>query len=117
GAYPAAAPHTRPSQLTSTATDPLLANQVGGIRTTVDVPAGIQAAIEAKCAEVGLPAVGLWAQVPHYASGMTYPAASLALIEKLNELGDLSFPTGSLTQEAAAVRARLDELVADSTEH
>ncbi|MBK5223725.1 MAG: PAC2 family protein [Acidimicrobiia bacterium] len=117
GAYPAAAPHTRPSQLTSTATDPLLANHVGGIRTTVDVPAGIQAAIESKCAEVGLPAVGLWAQVPHYASGMTYPAASLALIEKLNELGDLSFPTGTLTQEAAAVRARLDELVADSAEH
>lgn len=117
GAYPAAVPHTRPSLLASTATDPLLADHVGGIRTTVDVPAGIHAAIEDRCREVGLPAVGLWAQVPHYASGMAYPGASLALVEKLNEMAGLSFATGSLAAETSAVRARLDALVADSDEH
>ncbi|QGG95679.1 proteasome assembly chaperone family protein [Actinomarinicola tropica] len=117
GAYPAAVPHTRPPLLASTATDPLLVEQVGGIRTTVDVPAGIHAAIEDRCRDVGLPAVGLWAQVPHYASGMPYPAAALVLVEKVNELGNLWFPTGSLAEEAAAVRARLDDLVADSAEH
>lgn len=117
GAYPAAVPHTRPSALASTATDPLLADHVGGIRTTVDVPAGFSGAIEERCSEVGLPAVGLWAQVPHYAAAMPYPAAALALLEKLNELGGLAFPTGTLSQEAAATRSRLDTLVADSEEH
>lgn len=117
GAYPAAVPHTRPPLLASTATDPGLVDQVGGIRTTVDVPAGIHAAIEDRCRDVGLPAVGLWAQVPHYASGMPYPAAALVLVEKINELGNLWFPTGTLAEEAAAVRSRLDDLVADSGEH
>lgn len=117
GAYPAPVPHTRPSRLASTATEPSLADRVGFIRTTVDVPAGIHGAIEERCAEVGLPAVGLWAQVPHYASGMAYPAAALALIEKVNELANLSLPTGDLASEAATVRARLDALVAESAEH
>ena len=39
------------------------------VRTTVDVPAGVQGAIERRAAEVGLPAIGLWAQVPHYVVG------------------------------------------------
>lgn len=117
GAYPAPVPHTRPSRLASTATERSLADRVGFIRTTVDVPAGIQGAIEERCAEVGLPAVGLWAQVPHYASGMAYPGAALALIEKVNELANLSLPTGDLASETATVRARLDALVAESAEH
>ena len=117
GAYPAAVPHTRPSLLATTGTEASLVDRVGGIRTTVDVPAGLHAAIERRCAEVGMPAVGLWAQVPHYASGMPYPAAALSLVETLNELGDLSFATGSLSEEAATARGRLDELVAGSAEH
>lgn len=117
GAYPAAVPHTRPSLLATTGTQRELVDRVAGVRTTVDVPAGLQAAIERRCAEVGLPAIGLWAQVPHYASGMPYPAASLSLVESLNELGDLSFATGSLSEEAATTRSRLDELVANSDEH
>lgn len=117
GAYPAAVPHTRPSLLATTGTDRQLVDRVAGVRTTVDVPGGIHAAIERRCGEVGLPAIGLWAQVPHYASGMPYPAAALSLVETLNELGGLAFATGSLSEEAAATRARLDQLVADSAEH
>jgi hypothetical protein len=117
GAYPAPVPHTRPARLASTATEPSLADRVGFLRTTVDVPAGMQGAIEERCSAVGLPAVGLWAQVPHYASGMAYPAAALALVEKVNELADLALPTGDLPEEAATVRTRLDALVAESAEH
>lgn len=117
GAYPAAVPHTRPSSLATTGTDAALVDRVGGIRTSVDVPGGIHAAIERCCADVGLPSIGLWAQVPHYASGMPYPGGALALVEALNDLGGLAFATGSLSEEAATTRARLDELVADSTEH
>lgn len=117
GAYPAPVPHTRPSRLASTATEPSLAAQVGTIRSSIDVPSGIGGAIEERCATVGLPAVGLWAQIPHYAATMPYPGGALALVETLNRLTGLSFPTGTLAQEADETRARLDELVADSAEH
>src|SRR5699024_6442708 len=85
GAYPAAVPHTRPVTLSVTATTPELAAVTGLLRGTLEVPAGVQAALEARCGEEGIPAVGLWAQVPHYVSGEVtpYPAAALALLEKL----------------------------------
>lgn len=117
GAYPAPVPHTRPTMLSSTATTPELARLVGGPGVSVSVPAGVQAAIERQCAEVGLPAMGLWAQVPHYAAAMPYPAAAAALIDGLRDVGGLVLDSQALHDEAVATRTRLDELVADSHEH
>lgn len=117
GAYPAALPHTRPSRLAATATTSELADQVGFVRGTIDVPGGVQAAIERRCAEVGLPAVGLWAQVPHYVAAMPYPPASAALVDGLRSVAGLELATGDLAEEAAATRSRLDALVADNEDH
>ena len=103
GAYPFAAPHTRPSRLSTTANSTELAERLGYLRNSVDVPAGVEAAIERSCAEIGLPAVGLWAQVPHYAAAMPYPPASIALIDGLGQAAGLSLPRG-LT-EAGSLRA------------
>src|SRR5439155_7473977 len=66
GAFPAPVPHTRPCRLAATATTPELAGQVGYVGGTLEVPAGVEAALEARFAAAGLPAVGLWARVPHY---------------------------------------------------
>jgi len=117
GAYPAPVPHTRPVRLASTASTPELAREIGFIRGTLDVPAGVQAAIEREASEVGLPALGLWAQVPHYAAAMPYPAASARLIEGLAEVKGAWFDTGDLVRQAKATEARLDDLVAESEEH
>ncbi|MGZ4694087.1 MAG: proteasome assembly chaperone family protein [Acidimicrobiales bacterium] len=117
GSYPAPTPHTRPTRVVATTAWPDLARRVGFIQGRIDVPAGVQAAIEEHAHEVGVPSVGLWAQVPHYASAMPYPAAGEALIEALNEVADLGFGTGHLADEAASARIRLDGLIADSNEH
>jgi hypothetical protein len=117
GAYPAAVPHTRAALLSCTASTPELSTAWPFLRGTLEVPAGVQAAIERQCADAGLPAIGLWAQVPHYASGMAYPSASLSLIETAAMVGGLVLPTGKLTDEAAATRLRLDELISGNPEH
>ena len=117
GAYPAPTPHTRPTRVVATTASADLAHRAGFIHGRIDVPAGVQAAIEEHAHGVGLPSVGLWAQVPHYASAMPYPAAGEALIESLNEVADLGFGTGNLADEAASARVRLDGLIADSDEH
>ena len=117
GAYPAPVPHSRPVRLATTATEAELAARAGQVQTTVDVPGGVGAAIEERCAAVGLPAVGLWAQVPHYAAGMPYPAASVGLIEGLGRLAELSLPLGDLPTQAKATRGRLDELISQNPEH
>jgi predicted ATP-grasp superfamily ATP-dependent carboligase len=117
GAYPAPVPHTRPTRIVSTATTRELAEVVGFIPGRVEVPAGVAAAIQMRAAEVGLPAFGLWAQVPHYASAMPYPAAAAALIDGLDHAAGVRFGTGDLIDEAAKTRTRLDELVSGSPEH
>lgn len=117
GAYPAAVPHTRSTLLSCTATSSELAASWPFLRGTLEVPAGVQAAIERQCADAGLPAIGLWAQVPHYAAAMPYPAASLSLIETAASVGGLVLPTGTLAEQARDTRVRLDELITGNPEH
>lgn len=117
GAYPAPAPHTRPPGVVATASSAELASRVGFVPNRIDVPAGIHAAIERACAERGLPAIGLWAQVPHYAAGMPFPDAAASLLRKLNELTGLEFTPGDLTADGERTRQRLDELIAGNPDH
>jgi proteasome assembly chaperone (PAC2) family protein len=116
GAYPAPVPHTRPTRLAVTASDPSLATN-NLVRATVDVPAGVQAAIERRAHEMGLAAVGLWAQVPHYLAAMPYPAASVALLDGLGDVAGLQVGNDALRSEADATRQRVDALVNENEEH
>jgi predicted ATP-grasp superfamily ATP-dependent carboligase len=116
GAYPAPVPHTRPTQLACSASDETLARHCQ-VRTTIDVPAGVHAALERRSHEVGVPAIGLWAQVPHYASAMPCPSASSALVDGLAEIAGLSLGVGELRKAAEAARQRIDELVSANPDH
>lgn len=117
GAYPAPVPHTRPTQLVTTATDAEMALRVGSVAGRIDVPAGINASIQLSCAAAGIQATALWAQIPHYAAGMPYPGGALALVEGLRTFAGLNFNLGSLVEDSRTSRERLDELVANSEEH
>lgn len=118
GAYPAPVPHTRAVNLAVTTSSAEMSDRLRGyVRGSLDVPAGIHAVLDVEANRIGVPTVGLWAQVPHYVSSMPYPAASLALLEGVNEVAGLDLPTGDLATEAASNRDRLDRLVAENPEH
>jgi hypothetical protein len=118
GAYPAPVPHSRPINLAVTTSSVTLSDQLRGyVRGSLDVPAGIQASLDIELNRIGIPTLGLWAQVPHYVSSMAYPGASLALLEGLRDVAGLSLDTGQLAIDAAATRDRLDALVAENPEH
>jgi proteasome assembly chaperone (PAC2) family protein len=117
GAFPAPVPHTRPVRLATTATVAELAERMGYINGTLDVPAGIHSALEEAFAAVAIPAVGLWARVPHYVSAMPYPAATAALIDGLADIAGLRLDSHDLHDSAARTKVRIDELIANSDEH
>lgn len=117
GAYPAPVPHTRPTRLSTSATSPELAASIGQLAGTFDVPAGVQAAIERRCAEEGLPNVGIWAQVPHYTAAMAFPGAAAALLDGLEQVARIRVDTEPLREADRLLRARLDSLVAENAEH
>jgi hypothetical protein len=117
GGFPAGAPHTRPIKLAATASDSQLAQQIGFVSGTIEVPAGVQAAIERACSDAGIPSIGLWARVPHYVAAMPFPAASLALLDGLASLSGLVIDSDVLVEASEAARQKVDELIAQSSEH
>lgn len=117
GSFPAGVPHTRPVSLSATASTPELAGQFGFIQGTIDVPAGAEAVIEQRFAELDLPAVGIWSQVPHYASTFPYPAAAARLIDGINQVSGCDFAWDSLTDDIVGTRTRIDTLIRDNPEH
>ena len=119
GAFPAPAPHTRPVKLT--ATTPLesrrLLEQVSHTTGEIEVPAGVSAALEMACAQNGIDMITLWARVPHYVAAMSFPQASLALIEGLGQIAELSLSTGELGDAAALAQSQIEDLISSNPEH
>ncbi len=117
GAYPFATPHTRPSRLSSSSPSADVVANVPYLKNSVDVPAGMSAVLEHGLTEAGIASLGIWVQVPHYVSAMSYPAASVALLDGLREVTGITVAAGDLAREADIQRARIDKLVSGNDEH
>jgi hypothetical protein len=117
GAYPFAAPHTRPSRLSMSSPSLDLVATVAFLKNSVDVPAGMGAVLEHAFAAKGVPALGIWAQVPHYLATMSHPAASVALLDGLAQVAGITVDRTALAAEAEIQRHRVDQLVGGNPEH
>lgn len=117
GAFPAPVPHTRPVRLAATATTRELAEGVGFVPGTIDVPGGIHAAIEQAMGSEGRPATGLWARVPHYIANLPYPAASVAILDGLRFVAGVDIDTTELEAASSVTHARIDSLISNSDQH
>jgi hypothetical protein len=119
GAFPAPTPHTRPVRLASTVPPESvhLAGRIGTVHGTLEVPAGVQAALEVALGAAGVPVIGLWARVPHYVSAMPYPEASAALIEGLCAVTGTVLDTVDLRTAGEASRIQVDELIGANPDH
>ena len=113
GAIPAAVPHTRPVPIIGTTSEPgrLHGDVQPGPLGTLRVPAAAVSVLEMAMADGGIPAVGYFAQVPHYVSG-PYPAASVALLQALGRHLGGELPVGDLEEESRQLQTRLDTATA-----
>jgi hypothetical protein len=117
GAYPYAAPHTRPPHVSATSPSAEVLAGLPFRTSSVDVPAGMAAALEHALSGRGIPALGIWSQVPHYVATMSYPAASVALLEGLSTATGIAVDGAELRRDAVLQRERLDQLVEGNDEH
>ncbi len=117
GAYAAPVPHTRPVSLMSIATTAELAARVGVVFGTAEMPAGIQTALQVGFAAAGVPAIGVWARVPHYLAATPYPAASAALVDALAMVAGLELDAGPLHAAAESIVSQIDEIVINNDEY
>src|SRR4051794_6790535 len=113
GAIPAAVAHTRPVPILGTASrDGLLRGGVlPGPAGMLRVPSAALSMLEVAVAASGVPAVGYFAQIPHYVSG-PYALAALELLRSVERHLDVTLPSGDLEDESRQLRLRLDAATA-----
>ena len=109
-------PHTRPVPVTGSAADPALAARLGVELSRYEGPTGIVGVLQEACGRLGIAAVSLWAAVPHYAAAPPCPKASLALLQRLEDVLDLDMPIGDLPEAAAHWQSGIDEMVEEDDE-
>ena len=110
-------PHTRPITVFASSDNDALRRGLGLERSTYEGPVGILSAISLAAERAGIPAVGLWASVPHYVAGHTpSPKASLALLDRLEDLTGAAVPRGDLAAQAAQWEATIDAAAAEDEE-
>ena len=116
GALLADTPHSRPVPVSGTVSDPDVAAEFDLETSRYEGPTGIVGVLQAACSEVGVPAVSIWAAVPHYVAQPPCPKATLALLRKVEDLLDVSIPLGELPEDARAWERGVDELASDDEE-
>ncbi|MFI9240167.1 PAC2 family protein [Streptomyces sp. NPDC053079] len=109
-------PHTRPVPVSGVTSDPDLARTLDLEESRYEGPTGIVGILQEACTHAGVPAVSLWAAVPHYVSQPPNPKATLALLNRLEDLIDLRIPQGELPEDARAWQLGVDQLAAEDSE-
>jgi len=115
GALLAEVPHTRPVRLSGGASDPELAAMLGIRPTRYEGPTGIVGVLNTICREQGMPTASLWANVPHYISGIENPKAALALVRRVLALLNASADLGDLEEASRQFDQNLKEIVSQNT--
>ncbi|MEV5301736.1 PAC2 family protein [Amycolatopsis methanolica] len=116
GALLADTAHTRPVPVTGTAYDPEAAARFGLERSRYQGPTGIVGILQDACVQAGIPAISIWAAVPHYVSHPPSPKATLALLHKLEDVLDVEVPLGALPEQAEAWQQTVSEMAEEDEE-
>jgi proteasome assembly chaperone (PAC2) family protein len=116
GALLADVPHTRPIPISSTSDDQEVLQRLALEPSRYEGPTGIVGVVGDAASRRGLPAVSLWAAVPHYVGQSPSPKAVLALLGRVEELLDVPVPLGDLPEDARAWEHGVDELAGEDAE-
>lgn len=116
GSLLADVPHTRPSPVTGSATDPDLIDQLGLQASQYEGPTGMVGVLHDACANAGLKSASLWAAVPHYVSLTPSPRAAKALVDRLGDLLGADVDTAELDEAAESYAQQVSEAVATDDE-
>ncbi len=116
GALLADAPHTRPVPVSVGASDPKLSATVTAPFSDYKGPTGILGVVQHALAGADIPAVSLWASVPHYVATPPNPKATLALLRGVEDILDAPLPLADLAEEARAWERGVDELAQQDSE-
>lgn len=112
GALLADVAYSRPVRLTGTASDPALAQRLHLAVSKYEGPTGIVGVLHDHCRRQGLPAISIWANVPHYLAASPNVKAALALVRRVFTLLDYGADLSDLERAAGEFDARVAQVLA-----
>ena len=116
GALLADTPHTRPVPVSGSAETAEAAERYNLTQSRYEGPTGITGVLQDAFVRAGVPAVSLWAAVPHYVSSAPSPKSALALLTRLEEVLDLRIPLGNLPGQSVDWEQTVNEMIEDDEE-
>ena len=108
GAYLADVPHTRPVPLTGAAFN---RQRVGGMDvegSDYEGPTGMTGVLQQLLTEAGVPALSLWAGVPHYVASPPNPRGTEAMLSWLSEQLGMAVPIDMLRAQSRTWTEKVD---------
>jgi len=112
GALLADVAYSRPVRLTGSASDPALAQRLHLSTSRYEGPTGIISALNDACKRQGLPAISIWANVPHYIPASPNIKAALVLVRRVFTLLDFSADLSDLESAASDFDRRVANVLA-----
>ncbi|RVW08816.1 PAC2 family protein [Prescottella agglutinans] len=116
GALLADTPHSRPVPVTGTAYSTEAAERFNLEKSRYEGPTGIAGVLQDACVKAGVPAVSFWAAVPHYVSQPPNPKATVALLQRVEDVLDVEVPLGDLPDQAEDWEESVSEMTRDDEE-
>jgi proteasome assembly chaperone (PAC2) family protein len=110
-------PHTRPISVFAGSDNEMLRTSLDLERSTYEGPVGIMSVLAHVADAAGIPSASLWASVPHYVAGHTpSPKATLALLDRLEDITGAKVPRADLATESTAWEESINAAAADDEE-
>ena len=109
-------PHSRPVPVSAMASERELLSNLNVEQSNYEGPTGIVGVLAHTCGAFGIPSISLWASVPHYVGQSPCPKATLALVERIEDILDVPIPLRDLPDEAQAWEIGVNELAHDDEE-
>ncbi|HIX00471.1 MAG TPA: PAC2 family protein [Candidatus Nesterenkonia stercoripullorum] len=116
GALLADVPHTRPIPTSLSGEDEQIQELLSIDEPTYEGPTGIVGVLAHTAYQAGVPAVSLWAAVPHYVGQAPSPKAQLALVRQLEDLLGLTLEADDVAEDAEAWERGVNDLAEDDAE-
>lgn len=116
GSMLADVPHSRPVTVSATSDDPEIRRLLDVEKSSYEGPVGVLTVLSLQAATEGIASLHLWAHIPHYVHTAPSPKATLALLDRLEELTGLSITRDDLEVEALRWEEGIDALAEEDEE-
>jgi predicted ATP-grasp superfamily ATP-dependent carboligase len=113
GAMLADVPHSRPVRLILSSEDSLIRSVLDIVRSSYEGPVGFLSVLSMWGKDMDMSTLHVWAQVPHYVHTSPSPKATLALLDKIDDLTGVSPDRDDLVNQAKMWEDNIDQLAAE----